>query len=259
MLKTSGTYYLFGSQLTGWATNDNEFATATSLAGPWATWTSFAPAGSHTFNSQTMFVLPVVGTQTTTFVFMGDRWSPSHLFDSSYVWLPLNVQGARVSVSWYASWNIDPSTGAWTRNPNGIVSGATYRLVCSTSAYALDAGGGATTGAKVVQSADSGSASETWQITDTGGGSYALSNPTSHMALTAAAANTGASVVLAADTGAAAQRWHLKDLGDGYDELTNDGSDLALDNGGSTAAGADVIVWTSKGNSNQKWELIPAR
>jgi hypothetical protein len=29
--------------------------------------------------------------------------------------------------------------------------------------------------------------------------------------------------------------------------------------GGAMAAGASVIVWTSKGNSNQKWQLIPAQ
>jgi hypothetical protein len=203
-----------------------------------------------------MFVLPVVGTQATTFVFMGDRWSPSHLGDSSYVWLPLDVQGTRVSMRWYASWNIEPSTGAWTSNANGIVSGATYRLVSYTSAYALDAGGAA--GTEVVQSVDSGNASEEWQITDTGGGTYALSNRASQMALTAAGSSAGASVVLAADTGAAAQRWQLTDLGDGYYEVKNESSGLVLDNGGSAAAGANVIVWSGKGNSNQKWQLLPA-
>jgi hypothetical protein len=255
ILKTNGTYFLFGSQLTGWATNDNQVATATSLAGPWASWTSFAPGGSNTFNSQTMFVLPVVGTQATTFVFMGDRWSPAHLGDSTYVWLPLDVQGKSVSMSWYASWSIDTSTGAWTKHSNAIVSGATYRLVNYTSAYALDAAGGAS----VVQSADTGGANEKWQITDTGGGSYALSNPASKMALTAVGSSQGASAAVAADTGAPGQRWKLKDLGDGYYEVDNQSSGMALDNGGSTAAGAKVIVWASSGNSNQKWQLIPAQ
>src|SRR5581483_5180654 len=36
MVKIGGTYYLLGSHLTGWSTNDNVYATATSLSGPWS-------------------------------------------------------------------------------------------------------------------------------------------------------------------------------------------------------------------------------
>src|SRR6266851_210840 len=75
MFKYNGRYYLFGSFLTGWSTNNNQYTTATSLAGPWSSWSYFAPPSSNTLNSQTTFILPVAGSSGTTFIYMGDRWT----------------------------------------------------------------------------------------------------------------------------------------------------------------------------------------
>jgi Glycosyl hydrolases family 43 len=114
MVKAGGRYYLLGSHLTGWRTNDNVYATATSPAGPWSAWKLFAPKGSKTFNSQTANVITVAGSKTTTYVYAGDRWNPDHLGDSPLVWLPLTITGTKVSLSWHDSWNIDTATGSWS-------------------------------------------------------------------------------------------------------------------------------------------------
>jgi hypothetical protein len=113
MIKQNGRYYLLGSRKTGWKTNDNAYTTSTSLSGGWAKWKGFAPAGSKTFNSQTTFVLPVVGSQGTTYMFLGDRWKPDSLGTSTYIWLPLKVSGTSVSLAWYDRWYIDTVTGTW--------------------------------------------------------------------------------------------------------------------------------------------------
>ncbi|GAB3981518.1 hypothetical protein GCM10029978_082670 [Actinoallomurus acanthiterrae] len=113
MVKVDGTYYLFGSKLTGWNTNDNDYATATSPSGPWSDWKPFAPAGSKTFNSQTSFVLPVKGRHGTTYVFMGDRWYASHLHDSAPIWLPMSIGGGKASLNWQSSWSLDVADGTW--------------------------------------------------------------------------------------------------------------------------------------------------
>jgi beta-xylosidase len=113
LFKLNGRYYLLTSHRTGWNTNDNVYATATSLSGTWSSWKLFAPKGSRTFNSQTTFVLPVVGSQGTTFMFMGDRWIPSSLGTSPYIWLPLTVTGTSVSLAWHDRWFIDTATGLW--------------------------------------------------------------------------------------------------------------------------------------------------
>jgi Glycosyl hydrolases family 43 len=114
MTKVGGRYYLLGSHLTGWNTNDNEYTTATSPGGPWAAWQTFAPKGSRTFNSQTANIITVPGSRTTTLVYAGDRWTPNDLGNSPLVWLPLTVSGTRVSLAWHDSWSIDVSTGSWS-------------------------------------------------------------------------------------------------------------------------------------------------
>ena len=113
MFKFNRRYYLLGSHLTGWRTNDNEYTTSTSLSSSWSAWAPFAPVGTHTFHSQTTFVLPVAGSQGTTFVFMGDRWKPATLGRSPYIWLPLTVEGTSLSVAWHDPWFIDTATGLW--------------------------------------------------------------------------------------------------------------------------------------------------
>jgi hypothetical protein len=111
MAKIGGTYYLFGSHLTGWATNDNQYATATSITGTWSSFRSFAPSGTNTCNSQTTFILPVSGSSGTSYIFLGDRWNSSNLAASRYVWEPLTISGTTVSMTCRTSWTIDTATG----------------------------------------------------------------------------------------------------------------------------------------------------
>lgn len=113
VVKIDDTYFVFGSHLSGWATNDNQYATATSMAGPWSAWKSFAPAGSNTCNSQVTFVLPVVGSSATTYMFLGDRWISNNLTDSRYIWQPLTVKGTAISMTCPASWKLDSAAGTW--------------------------------------------------------------------------------------------------------------------------------------------------
>jgi hypothetical protein len=113
MVKVDGTYYLFGSHLTGWNTNDNAYTTATSPAGPWSAWQPFAPVGTDTFNSQTSSIMPVTGRQSTTYVYVGDRWYSGHLYDSAPIWLPISIGGGTAELSWAPSWSIDVADGTW--------------------------------------------------------------------------------------------------------------------------------------------------
>lgn len=125
MLKYHNCYYLFGSELTGWAANDNKYAMATNVMGPWSPWNLFAPEGSQTFDSQTAYILPVTGSHGNTMVFMGDRWNASDLGASTYVWLPISVLETNQSVGtniWLLGytngWSLDVKTGMWSDNGN---------------------------------------------------------------------------------------------------------------------------------------------
>ncbi|KAL4809809.1 glycosyl hydrolase [Aspergillus unguis] len=111
MVKRGDYYFVFGSHLTGWDPNDNVYTYATSLSGPWSDWTEFAPVGTNTYSSQVNYVLPL-GTDQA--VYMGDRWVSSNLAASTYIWLPLEIDGTDVTLSWYDSWSVDVEAGTWT-------------------------------------------------------------------------------------------------------------------------------------------------
>ncbi|GAA4690229.1 Glycosyl hydrolases family 43 [Promicromonospora umidemergens] len=111
LVKVDGLYYLFGSELTGWSTNDNKVATASSPAGPWSDWADFAPSGSATYDSQTSTIVTVQGSQCTSHVYVGDRWDRDDLFHSAPVWLPVRIADGAARLEWRDAWTVDPVTG----------------------------------------------------------------------------------------------------------------------------------------------------
>lgn len=113
MLKKDGIYFLIGSHLTSWERNDNYYYTSNSINGPWESRGLIAPEGSLTWNSQSTFVLPIIGTKETTYMFMGDRWSfPKQASSATYVWQPLTVSGTSISMPTYQeAWQINVLTG----------------------------------------------------------------------------------------------------------------------------------------------------
>jgi len=109
-----GLYYCIASWMSGWAPNANQYATAKSLAGPWSAFSNIAPPASKTYGSQSTFLLKVVGSQKTEVIFMGDMWKPRSLWDSRYLWMPLNIGGGKVSIPAPRPWAIDALTGLVT-------------------------------------------------------------------------------------------------------------------------------------------------
>lgn len=107
-------YYVFGSLLTGWAANDNVYATTPSLTEPkWSPYRLIAKAKTNTHTSQVSFVLPVQGTEATSYVYIGDRWLTKHLWDSPPVFLPLAIGGGKATLNWHDAWSIDLKKGTW--------------------------------------------------------------------------------------------------------------------------------------------------
>lgn len=103
MVKRDGRYFLFGSDLTYWFMNDNKYAVADSMRGPWTDWADIAPTGANTFESQVSVVVPV----GDGYVYIGDRWTPDDLESSPIVILPLRIDGTRVDLAWRDGWHID--------------------------------------------------------------------------------------------------------------------------------------------------------
>ena len=109
-----GLYYLLGSGLTGWATNANKYATAKDIKGPWSDFKDVAPPDTKTYQSQSTMLLKVVGTKTTTVIFMGDQWKPKAQWDSRYLWMPVEIGNGRLWLPEPHAWSIDVGTGRVT-------------------------------------------------------------------------------------------------------------------------------------------------
>ncbi|OAY70316.1 hypothetical protein ACMD2_18948 [Ananas comosus] len=125
VFKYEGTYYMITSGCSGWAPNKALAHAALSIMGPWETLGNPCVGGNRifrltTFFSQSTFVLPLPGLPGS-FIFMADRWNPSELRDSRYVWLPLALGGvadepleysfgfplwSRVSIYWHRRWRL---------------------------------------------------------------------------------------------------------------------------------------------------------
>lgn len=118
IFKKDGIYFWMGSGLTSWERNDNYYFTATSLKGPWKSQGNFAPKNTLTWNSQSTFLLPIVGSKDTTYLFMGDRWAfPHQKSAATYVWQPLLVSGEVLSLPDYKeNWQINLATGQWSES-----------------------------------------------------------------------------------------------------------------------------------------------
>lgn len=106
-----GLYYAIGSSLTGWNPNPNKFATATNLAGPWSEFKNIADPETKTYGSQSTMMLKVVGTKTTTVIFMGDMWRPQTQWESRYLWMPLEIGEGKLWLNKPAPWTLDVKTG----------------------------------------------------------------------------------------------------------------------------------------------------
>ena len=104
IIRHEGLYYWFGSQLTGWNCNDNMFATAADLHGPWSEWKPFTPLGSKTFESQCNLVMPLPDGQ---FLYIGDRWNPDDLGNSPTLWLPIRIGGGEAMLEWHDDWTYE--------------------------------------------------------------------------------------------------------------------------------------------------------
>ena len=106
-----GLYYAIGSALTGWRPNPNKYATARSLAGPWSEFKDIAPPETNTYGSQSTMMLKVVGTKSTTVIFMGDMWKPRTQWDSRYLWMPLEIGDGKLWLPEPKPWTLDIRTG----------------------------------------------------------------------------------------------------------------------------------------------------
>jgi Beta-xylosidase len=119
IVKQGNLYYLITSGASGWYPNQAMYSTATNINGPWS---ALQPLGNKsTFYSQPAFILTVQGSTATSHIYVGDRWNPSQLSDSRYVWLPLTLNGTSASLDYYDTISVDAATGVVNGVSNGTL------------------------------------------------------------------------------------------------------------------------------------------
>ncbi|MFG1859240.1 RICIN domain-containing protein [Microbispora bryophytorum] len=208
MFKRGSVYFLLTSAATGWNPNQARYATAPSVSGPWTGWTDVGDG--TTFSSQPAFVLPVQGSSTTSYLYMGDRWAGAwggRVNDSQYVWLPITFPSATsMSLTWYPQITIDTATGV----VSGGGSTPYYRITARHSGKVIDVVSASTANnAEVKQYSWNGGGNQQWRFQDAGGGYYRLVSQNSGKCLDMASGSTadGANVIQYTCGGGANQQW----------------------------------------------------
>jgi len=248
LFKRNGVYFMLTSGATGWSANQQQYATATSLAGPW---TSMANVGdSTTYNSQTAYVLPIAGTSGTSYLYMGDRWGNSFggtVSDSRYVWLPLTFPtSTTMSLSWYPEITVDTAAGTI-----GGTSATYNTLIARHSSKCADVPNQSLwQGIALTQYTCNSGGNQKWWFKDLGTGYYQLVGRGSSLCLQENAADVTQENC---DSGATTQQWSVATSGS-YVTVKARATGECLDvNGASTANSAAIITYTCNGATNQQW------
>lgn len=116
IIQTNQSYYALMSHKTGYRPNNVVAFRANSLAGPWSQPFMVARPNTRTYNSQSGFSLRIKGTKKTTYLYLGDQWDSNSLWESRYIWLPINVDDVSKSLSldWIDVYDLNVKTGEVT-------------------------------------------------------------------------------------------------------------------------------------------------
>jgi sucrose-6-phosphate hydrolase SacC (GH32 family) len=253
IIKTGGYYFWLMSWCTGWDFNDNRYFYSKTLAGPWTSGGNIAVTNTHTYESQVGFAVPVVGTETTTFLYMGDRWSVNNFAMSRIVLLPITVSGTKLSVGWNDQYNIDTKTGVWAPGAANFQNGV-YKITAKHSGKVLG-----TNGSAVQQQNYAGASSQHWRIQNLGASFFRITNIESGKVIdiNGASRDAGAKAIQYNWNDAYNQKWQIIDCGDGYHRFVSVntlGKALQI-SGASDAAGANAELGVFNYSNNQLWEI----
>lgn len=108
LFKHNGKYYMITSGCTGWDPNEGRLLVADSILGDWKRLGNpFKGVDSNlSFKSQSTCVFPLIGRENS-FIYMGDRWTPTSLSNSRHIWLPIQFENDLPIVRWYSKWTIE--------------------------------------------------------------------------------------------------------------------------------------------------------
>src|SRR5690606_29775300 len=109
----------------GWYPNQLKYAYTTDLSDP-DEWSANQNVGNNTtFKSQPTYVMQIQKPRGgNSLVYMGDRWNPGILGNSTYVWLPMTIDSDthEIDLRYYDRWSLDVTTGEIVSTAASLVS-----------------------------------------------------------------------------------------------------------------------------------------
>ncbi len=116
IFKRNGIYY-YGTSRTAMITSTaTNYYTATDLAGPWSPPKVLSTPGSNnSWDTQCNFIVPIQGTEGTTYMYDGDRFIKTALRQGDILWLPFEFDGDTPIMNYYQDWDFNLATGQWRK------------------------------------------------------------------------------------------------------------------------------------------------
>ncbi|HVY25785.1 MAG TPA: family 43 glycosylhydrolase [Polyangiaceae bacterium] len=197
MFKYEGHYYFCSSDLHGWNSSQTYCVSASNINGPWSA--EFVLKGTepdYSHVTQTGFFFNVKGTEQTTVIFAGDRWSDFAGNGLGFnQWLPLSFEETTPRFHSLSAWTLNAATGAWqVARENNWALNPTFEAdrISVTSAVGWTATSGA-------NSKDARTGNWSWQVTGQGSVSQTIADlPNGSYELSVWAKSSGAGAQLTA-------------------------------------------------------------
>lgn len=253
IIRTGGYYFWLMSWCTGWDFNDNHYFYSNSLAGPWKSGGNIAVSNTHTYESQVGFAVTVKGSDKTTYLYTGDRWSVNNFSMSRIVLLPIVIEGTKLSVKWHDQYNIDTKTGEWSPGAK-VFSDGVYKITAKHSDMVLG-----TNGSAVQQQNFTGAENQLWRIQNIGASHYKILSVASSNVLdiNGASKEAGAKVLQYEWNDGFNQKFQIIDCGNGYHRFVSVntlGKAIEISNSAKNV-GADAVLGNFAYKDNQLFQI----
>jgi hypothetical protein len=251
LVKRDGIYFLLTSGTSGWDPNQARYGTATSLSGTWSA-TKVVGNGT-TYDSQPTYILPIEGSTTTSYLYLGDRWLDPTYQDSKYVWLPITFPSRdTMALNWSTRIAVDVNTGELFGSGMEEV-----RIQSRHSSKCLDVSDGSLAEhANILQWTCGSGHNQRWRFTELQPGYFQVKALHSSQCMDVASASKedGANVLQWPCNGSDNQLWQIQNHNDGSFSLVSKHSGKCIDvTKWSTDNGGNIQQWECLGRENQKF------
>ena len=262
---TTQAYTLYSTNSFGRATSS---AISVSVPGSGAAAPVFNPPAGVYASAQTVTISD--STPGVTIYYTTDRSTPT-INSAVYSNTPITVASNEQLQAFAIASGYTPSSVITANYTIGMFpANGLFNIQNQASGLVLDGGASGTKkGTWVVQDAVNGSASQQWNVTSLGGGTFEIISSANGLALDEYGDDTadGSEIDVytnTASSGNTGQVWYLSPIGGGYytlasQDVVNANVNSCIEpSGGSTASGAEIVTFACTTTSAQQWSFVPA-